>query len=225
MTVSVLVPYRPDGGQRERVWEEFLRGKWGEHFPEWEVVTGTCPDGPWVKSLAVADALSRASGDLLVLSDADVWTDGIEEAVWQLRDHQWAIPHTMVHRLSRFATDDVMAGLPIDEDDLDEPKHLGQLAGGMTAIRRKLYEEAPIDPRFRGWGQEDWAAALAWRALGGAPWRGHDPLWHFWHPPMPRKNRSVGSDESMRLYTRYLNATYNQVAMRRIIGEFKGVDS
>lgn len=224
MTVSVLVPYRPDGGQRDRVWE-YLKWEWKDHFPNWEVITGACPDGPWVKALAVEDALSRASGKTLIISDADVWCDGVEEAVFRVQDSQWAVPHTMVHRLSESATRDVMSSLPIDEDDLDELKHLGQLAGGMTVIRRRLYEEAPLDPRFKGWGQEDQSAALAWRALGGVPWRGHDPLWHFWHPPMPRKNRSVGSDESVRLYRRYLNASYNPVAMRRIIGEFKGVDA
>lgn len=220
-SVSVLVPFRSDdGGPRDANWT-FLRGQWEMHFPWWQVVEGHCPDGPWIKALAVRDALVRAGGDILCIADADVWTDGVEDAVAALSMHRWAVPHTRVHRLSREASSDVLAGLPIEEDNLEEPVYTGVLAGGMTVIRRSLYEEAPLDPRFVGWGQEDWSAALAWRTLGGKPWRGLDDMWHLWHPPMPRKNRAVGSDESAALYRRYMNASYNPTKMRQILKEFQ----
>ena len=77
--VSVLVPWRetPD---RAPLWA-YLRAKWTSTFPNWEIIEGSCPDGPWRKGLAVADALTRARGDVLVVADADVWTDGVAEAV------------------------------------------------------------------------------------------------------------------------------------------------
>lgn len=223
VTTSIIVPFRPDGGYRDESWA-FLRQQWLELYPEYELIEGHCPDGPWVKALAVQDGLARAGGRTLVLADADVWCDDLDAAVEALPRHRWAVPHTMVHRLTQTATQAVLRGAPVDPDtDLDE-RHKGVLGGGLTVIQRSLYEEAPLDPRFRGWGQEDVSAALAWRLLGGKPWRGFEPLWHLWHPEPPRKNRSVGTDEGLALYRRYTSASYQPAKMRAIIAEFKGVE-
>jgi hypothetical protein len=225
MTVSVIVPFRPDGGHRSRNWTH-LRAAWKREHPDWELIEGHCPDGgPWVKALAVQDGLSRASGDVLVLADADVWCDGLREAVDAVGHARWAHPHLMVHRLTEAATDAVLRGEPIDAEDTEQRPYEGVLAGGLTVIQRSLYEEAPLDPRFRGWGQEDVSVALAWLVFGGKPWRGFDPLWHFWHPAPPRKNRSVGTDDGMALYRRYTTASHQPAKMREIISEFKGVDT
>lgn len=226
MTVSVIVPFRADGGHRDANWK-YLRDAWGCEYPDWELIEGHCPDGPWVKALAVQDALTRAQGRLLVLADADVWCEGVDEAVGAVvtTKHRWAVPHLMVHRLTQAATQDVLDGEEIDAEATEQRPYRGVLAGGLTVIERSLYEEAPLDPRFAGWGQEDVSAALAWRVLGGRPWRGWDPLWHFWHPEPPRKNRSVGTDEGLALYRRYTGASYQPAKMREIIAEFKGVDT
>lgn len=77
-TVSVVVPYRPDRGFRDAAWA-YVRRWWATTHPDWRVVTGDAPHGgPWVKALAVADALPRATGDLLVIADADVVCDGVD---------------------------------------------------------------------------------------------------------------------------------------------------
>jgi hypothetical protein len=76
----------------------------------------------------------------------------------------------------------------------------------MMAITRDAYDRVPMDPRFVGWGQEDeaWGAALA--AVLGNGWRGTTPLYHLWHPPQPRQNRAIGSQESRHLRGRYFKA-------------------
>jgi hypothetical protein len=221
MTVSVLVPFRSDGAHRQRSWE-FLRAKWREEFPSWEVIEGHCPDdGPWVKALAVEDALARATCDTLIIADADCWSDGIEDTVDALSSAAWAVPHMRVHRLTESATEAVLAGRAIEGDEFAEEPYVGAVGGGMVAIPRTLYEEAPLDPRFAGWGQEDMSAALAWSILGGEAKRGYEPLWHLWHPAPQRLNRYIGTHEGRDLYNRYREAGYSATKMKAIIREFK----
>jgi hypothetical protein len=160
------------------------------------------------------------------MADADVWCSSaaVEEAVLRV-DHgkPWAIPHLAVHRLTPEGTALFKVHAHVWIEDLDEPPYEGVPAGGMFVMRRELYEAAPLDRRFRGWGQEDQSADMAWTTLYGLPWRGVDPLWHLWHPPMKRDNRVVGSKESRALWERYRRANHNRPAMRALVGE--GVES
>jgi len=86
------------------------------------------------------------------------------------------------------------------------------------ALRRDLYEQVPIDPRFVGWGQEDQAWHLALRRIAGMGVRGRADLWHLWHPPQPRLSRQTGSETSAELLHRYQRANTAQ-AMSALIGE------
>lgn len=216
MTVSVIVPWQPGCPHRQAAWD-FLRPRWADVG---EVVVGTC-EGPWVKADAIADGLARATGDLLVIADADVWVDPSEALAACVT---WAIPHLMVHRLSAESTALVLAGadwhdLPLDSSNgQDRRPYRGQVGGGVTVIRRDVYEQCPI-PRIEGWGQEDqsWSAAL--RCLFGEPWQGSEDLVHLWHPPQPRLNRVTGSEAGKALWRRYRNAARDPVAMRALIEE------
>jgi hypothetical protein len=221
--ISVLVPYRGDGSHRDRVWGWVSRW-WASNHPQWQIVTGTCPDGPWIKAVAVADALARAHGGLLVLADADVICDDIGLAVEAVEQGApWAMPHGKVHRLTEGSSTAVIAGAgPCPAlSGLDRKPYRGYEGGGLTVLPRAAYERVPLDPRFAGWGSEDEAVALAWGALLGRRWRGIAPLWHLWHPPQPRLNKHVGSVESNALLVRYQYAAKDgPVAMRSLIDEF-----
>lgn len=216
MNVSVLVPWQPGCPHREAAWE-FLRPRWDAVG---ELVVGTC-DGTWVKADAVADALERASGDVLVIADADVWVDPTAalEAC-----QTWAVPHLMVNRLSPRSTVQMIDGadwryLPLDQnDERDRTPYPGQVGGGVTVIRRDLYHECPI-PRVLGWGQEDESWAIALEALYGPPWRGDADLVHLWHPPQRRITRVVGSVEGRRLKQRFDDARHDPDRIRALIEE------
>jgi hypothetical protein len=217
VTVSVIVPYRPDGGARDENWG-FLRPKWEQL--NYEVVTGCCAEGEWIKADALSDALTRAQGDIIIMADADVWCEGIEAAVIRVQTGlTWAIPHLAVHRLTERSTHALRNCDPLYEPEFDEHPYEGVVGGGLFVMRREAYEAAPLDRRFRGWGQEDWAAGMAWTTLYGLPWRGVDPLWHLWHPPMERMNRVVGSNENRALWERYRSAYRNRPRMRALVGE------
>lgn len=226
MTVSVLVPYRPDGGHRDLAWA-WLQRWWASNHPQWQLVVGSCPDGPWVKAAAVADALARADGDLLVVADADVWTDGVGLAVEAVRRGvAWAIPHGLVYRLDEQATTAVLGGAKPTPNmtGLERAPYMGVEGGGIVALTRDAYQTAPLDPRFTGWNNEDLSWALALRTLtGDGPWRGVHPLLHLYHPPAPRLNTHVGDAAGHALHVRYQYAAKDGTqAMRNLINEFVG---
>lgn len=162
-----------------------------------EVVIGEIA-GEWCKAEAVADGVNRASGDVLVVHDADVFIDGpwVNDCLGALFTFGWATPHRWVNRLE---TNDLHGNLWA----LPRKRHEAFLGGGIVVLPRETYLDCPLDPRFKGWGQEDECWALALTALRGAPWRGDHSLWHLWHPPQKRINRRWGSPESRRLHAEY----------------------
>jgi hypothetical protein len=197
----------------------------------WQVQLGTCPDGPWCKALAVADALRHAEGDRLVVADADAWCPDITEAVAALDTTHWAVPHRLVYRLSLAATEDLLAGgdprMPPPASDLDNPPYHGTVGGGVVAIRRDTYESVPLDPRFRGWGGEDASWGVALHKLAGRPWVGTGPLLHFWHPPQdaspevrgPRAKVTIPDPANRQLNHRYRDAKVSTKRMQALVQE------
>jgi hypothetical protein len=219
MSVAVLVPWRPDGGPRQAVWA-WVRRQWAR-WPDWEIVTGTPPDGPWSKGAAVADALRQTSADTLIVADADVWSVGIPAAVNRVAGGRarWAMPHQLVRRLTEDATRAVLDGAPLDGQPTAET-HPGMPGGGLVVCARDVLEGVPMDPRFEGWGQEDQAWAAALTTLAGPMWRGTADLVHLWHPPAPRRSRAVGSAASLARYRRYQAASGQVSQMRALVAEF-----
>ena len=217
--ISVLVPWRPGCPHREAAWA-FLRPRWEELG---EVLVGECT-GTWSKGEAIADALARSAGDVIIVPDADVWCDPAA-AIAALEEAAWAVPHRRVHRLSPESTGLVLAGadwrgLPLDRSNLrDRKPYTGQQAGGIVVLRREVIEETPMDRRFGGWGGDDvaWDAALC--TFHGRPWRGVDDLVHLWHPSQPRISRSVGSEANVQLMRRYLAAAGKPNRMRDLMAE------
>jgi hypothetical protein len=217
MNASVVIPWRSDCPHR-RAARAWALARW--RAAGYEPLLGEPPAGPWCKAAAVADALARADSPVLVVADADVWCDGIDTAVDAvLAGASWAIPHHQVRRLGPQATADVLTGGPLG-GGLEQRPYTGFEGGGMVVLPRALYERAPLDRRFAGWGQEDEAWALALRALAGPPWRGQEPLWHLWHPPQARDSRRWGSVPSRALHARY-RAARTPEAMTRLLGEME----
>jgi len=225
-TVAVVVPWRPDP-HRERLWS-FLRPRWDALG--YEVVEGSCPvDGSWCKAVAVADGIARTQADVIVVADADVWCDGVPAAVNAVnKGEAWAIPHHLVKRLTPASTDDTLAtgDWPAVRNSFtyaDRP-YIGHPGGGIVVLTRAAWDTAPLDPRFSGWGQEDNSWALALRVLCGREWRGVEDLWHLWHAPQPRMNRTTGSSSGAMLYRRYWAARNSVRNMTALVAEARPVE-
>lgn len=224
MNVSVLVPWTAGCPHREAAWQ-WVQTRYDEAFPEWQIVVGDgdTPDG-YSRSRAILDAADKATGDVYVVADADVWCHpGL--AILAAIENGWSVPHTLVHRLSPESTERVLTGsdwrgLPLSTDNPQDSKpYRGNETGTLVVIRADVLRAVPPDPRFVGWGQEDSAWAIALRTLYGPPWRGEDDLVHLWHPAQPRQNRIYGSGRSKALLRRYKQARRNPDQMRALIGE------
>lgn len=221
MSLSVVAPYRGGCKYRERAWR-WVRGRYRFIYPCWDLVEARAPAGPWVKALAVTPALERTDSELVVVTDADVWCDGLLDAVRAVEDGApWAVPHRRVLRLTDEATRDVLAGGWPQDPELVQRPYDGVFGGGIVVARRETLLDVPLDPRYESWGQEDtsWGRALA--RLAGKPWRGTADLWHLFHPPQERLSRRWGSNQGKALHSRYVRASRDRVAMAALIEEAK----
>lgn len=213
--MDIVIPWRDGCPHRQRAltWVTNRYRQLGHN-----VVLGECPDGPWVKALAVQDGLRRTDGGIIVIADADVWCDGLHDSIDAVADGAWwSIPHHTVHRLTEDATAQFMAdGKPTDT--IERP-YKGRAGGGIAVIRRAVWEQTPMDPRFAGWGGEDDAWNLAVCSVFDKPARFDADLWHLWHPPQSRMTRGKGTEANWALQQRYLIARRSPDAMEQLITE------
>jgi len=183
MRVSILVPFRPERGpigkQRIANWE-WLEKRWTCHFPEAEIVVGTDDGGtPFAKTVAVNDAYSRSSGDMLVITDADSWVNMpqvIKGLHYAARTGVLVVPWTTAHRLSKEDSQairklDPAAPEPVSPAMIsraDGYRPSPSTAAMLVIVSREGFERVGgMDPRFRGWGAEDVAFGLACGTLLG----------------------------------------------------------
>lgn len=214
MTFDVIIPWRAGCPYRKLNLDWIVNGLESHGF---NVILGELePERPWSKALAVQAGLKQSTADVVVISDGDVWSGFIEQAVDALGQFPYAVPFRDVRRLSPEAT-----GVALTTGDLggklQQQAYQGVEGGGLTVITRENYERVPLDPRFVGWGQEDEAWGMALQALLGKGWRGSEPLFHLWHPPQPRQNRATGSEASRNLRNQYLRARRDIAMMEAIV--------
>lgn len=217
MTAEVLIPWVGGCPHRERA------RRWIAPRYRWPVTLAHGSE-PWSKGEALRPAIEASFADVVVVADADVWTDGIESAVRAVTCGvaEWAVPHAPeIRRLTEQATERVLAGESWERQPLDEPVYPGVVGGGIVVATREVLLDVPMDPRFVGFAREDYSWGLALRTLIGEPWRGTEPLVHLWHPPQERLDRKWGSVESRRLGKRYVAVQRNPEGMRELLNEIK----
>lgn len=187
------------------------------------VMVGVAAGEHWCKADAYNDLARASDADVVVLADADSWPEPhvLAEAVGKARTVGWATPFTRVRRLTYEATlrllecDPAITVTPPDtrtESDV----HDALPGGGVVAIRRDLALECgPYDPRFQGWGGEDFALGNAAHTLSGSYAAvSPGPLWHLWHP-----RTGVMSQGTRQLVDRYRRTKFNGAGMRSLIRE------
>jgi hypothetical protein len=216
MTVAVLVPFTSEEPWRVRARDHVIASYRGQGY---DVAEGACPD-PWRKAVAVADALGQTDAEMLVVADADCLTDIGPAVAAVAAGATWAVPHQLVHRLDEAATEAVYAGSdPAATTGRVQRPYVGFAGGGVVVLQRAVYERAPLDPRFAGWGGEDSSWALALTCLAGEPARFDVPLFHLFHPAPARMSRRWGSPSSRALEIRYRAARGNRRQMVDLLAE------
>ena len=213
MRVEIVVPWAGECPHRKRA-RDWVCARLP--FP----VTITEGPDPWCKAAAVNPAVEASDAEIVVVSDADVWAEGLEAAIEAVRGGAgWAIPHRGVFRLTEASTGNLYAGADPYTLDLEQPAYLGIEGGGVVVARRETLCDVPLDPRFIGWGQEDVAWGRALRGLVGPPWRAKLPLVHLWHPPQQRMTRKHGSVAGRALARRYRAAAARPDRLRQLLEE------
>lgn len=215
--ISVVVP-RDIGTERAAPWE-WLAVRYAALHPSWQVVEGYC-SGPWSKGTAVADGLKRATGEIIIVADADSFCGRavLELAVDYATHVPWVMPHAVVERLGPEATERILAGPVIDQPAREHAlRHDAPVGGGIVVARREVLDAVPLDPRFVGWGGDDISWGRALDVLAGRHVNLGASLWHLHHPPS--SNRRQATPETEALAGRYLDAAGDPVAMQKLADE------
>lgn len=213
--VEIIIPFAGDCPYRASALAWVL-----DQLDERDVTIAYTVPRPWIKARAVMPVVRQSTADIVVLHDADVFTGGLDDAIRAVdQGAGWAIPHGLVHRLTRESTDRVLAGERWEGLELERRAYHGVPGGGVLVAQRQRLLDVPMDPRFRGWGQEDESHAMALWTLVGEPWRGDSPLVHLWHTPQPRMNRRQGSVAGWQLCERYIAARLHPERMRELVEE------
>lgn len=221
--VAVVVPWRPGCPHRERAWA-WVAARYRAEHPAWQIAEAAAAPGNWVKASAVMPQACRVDARVVVVADADVWSDGVADAVAAVRGGaRWAIPHRRVHRLTMASTRDVFAGRDATRETTEVP-YVGIPGGGIVVLDAAALRTVPMDPRFVGWGGEDQAWGYALQTILGRPRRGLAPLIHLWHPPQPRETRRIGTAANERLRRRYAQARNRRHQMTNLLSEVTGDD-
>lgn len=74
-----------------------------------------------------------------------------------------------------------------------------------------------FDERFKGWGPEDKAFFESLETICGHHFRMDQDIYHLWHPQAEIVQRELPKQQA--LYEKYLNATNNVKAMKKLIKE------
>ena len=200
--VSVVLPYSDTGCEYRRASFEFIKNKWKETYPDWEVVVGECPTTEWRKGLAISDGLEKASGEIVIVADTDGWVDNVHETLDKLNDFVVVKPFLSTARFSDKYTNLVLKHkVNIEEVDVNEPNvcvskpgEFISALGGMVVSHKEVLEKIPVDPRFYNWGWEDNAWTHAVTCLAGPIYYAPGVFKHLWHP---RNNDNPGKTNSI----------------------------
>jgi len=212
MTIPVLVPWRPDGGRRDDLWRYVRRSFWST-LPDFRIVTGRSPDGPFNRSAAVNDAAALAGNwRVAVIADNDTWVPPaqLQAAVdTATKSQRLTAAFSRVVELSRDYTDRLLDGSASLADfnvDRVRTESLG-VQSSMLVIPRTLWEQVGgFDVKFQGWAGEDNAFWKACAVMGGEPARIDGCAFHMWHEVAPRTGNEYRTNVARwRRYARVVN--------------------
>lgn len=197
--VSILIPWRSDGAQRQRIFDRLLP-IWQETGLDVQVGVDD-PAGPFNINRALNRARTQATGEVLVVMGADHIPDPghIRSAAGRLLDSgkAWLSLFSSRAVLTRQATRQILGGgdpyveWPVLTRSAEAP--------GIVAVRSDVWDElGGRDERFAGWGGEDRAYLMALTTLHGPGGRCRQVVRDLWHEPLRR--RTSGNHTLLKQY-------------------------
>lgn len=211
MSTIVIVPYRPDGGHRDRIWH-FLRENYWKPMG-YQVVVGWHTQGPFNRSKAVNGAADRMWTQAII-ADSDTWVPPgqLYRALMnsKITKHLSAAFDAVVE-VTQPSTEDLLTGRIGFDDSLGcariRRRDL-ETQSSMLVISRSLWDKVGgFDERFEGWGGEDNAFWKACALHGGTPHRMSGNAYHLWHTPADGKHTGPEYTRNLALWRRYESAS------------------
>jgi glycosyltransferase involved in cell wall biosynthesis len=228
--LSILVPYRPGEPWRDRSWTEAVRPAWQEivdHLNAELIVESPGPGahpGEFNHPRAINAARQRASGEVLVIADADTEPDppswivaaaglsALGRAHWVLPAEYW--------QLSAAQT---QAALSDTGDWVDDPTRAewvgyAQSWSGCVVVAAWAFDlVGGYDERWEFWGSDDAAFSKCMDTLVGPVTRLEGRCLHYWHPrPSAHHYGHERHREQHALQERYDAAAGDVEAMRLV---------
>lgn len=203
----VGVPWRGGDPWRERSFHHVASHLAGAGC---EVITADVPgqfNRAASRNLAVHHARS-AGAQVVVLHDADMLCPSDAYRAMgslALSSGRLVVGYTQYRALSRRSTLEVLDGA---DPWAAQPEGTTEAwsVGGVVAITPGAWEAVGgMDPRFAGWGGEDFAFAHAASLVLGPPLRVETPAVHLWHPH-GADHPEPGQDANGALLARYMAA-------------------
>lgn len=240
--ISILVPYRSDGGPRDENWS-WLGRYWSCQLPGAEIVIGETDVPAFSRSDAINNAASKAHGDVFLIADADCYIPRttVIHCVEQIRVSEntgkpcWYVPYNVLYRLAQEPSRAVIESDPRAPKTFTEPLDFSYLqygqasakrmydthkyGGGVSIVSRPaFYAAGSMDPRFKGWGHEDASFTKALDTLYGRHLIYPSGLFHLWHP-VNQSEKNAGAKSNLNLYRRYIKAAHNPAKMQELVDE------
>lgn len=207
--VSVLFPYRGDGGVRDVLFECVL-ARYRALHPSFEICIGEDDSEPFNRAAARNAAFAQATGDVLVINDADTWCSdwSLQEAIAYVAGAQerFVLPYDVYFNVNENWTrwflqlGDPTMNFPVEMRKGQFDHRLTTAESGTLVVARDAWMRAGgYDERFTGYGWEDNAFITGLTKVCGQGLRIRGRAYHL-HHDLP----SDPFDHPMRDYNRDL---------------------
>lgn len=242
--ISLLIPFSSRDPIRRHSLKWLLK-YWKHELPQAEIIIGRSRGKIFCKGEALNDAVSRSSGKVLVILDADAYLPGriidrcANRILEDLRNHLWYVPYRHLYRLTRKVTHKILDSDPCHPLRLPSPPPFGSYENTQDKSRYGHRYGAMImmfpreafdilgcfDERFKGWGGEDIALLRALDTLYGKHKTTRNDILHLWHPFIGHDYKErmwkgqTHANVNSNLAIRYHKATRHPKAMRQLVDE------
>lgn len=208
-TVSVLFPFRGDGGWRDTIFDKVV-ARYAAYYPDAQICIGQNSDEPFCRSAARNDAFEQATGDILIVNDADTFCtkSSLDSAIELVTtgDEKFVLPYDVYFNVSRVETEQWLSvpstsfSFPPEMPEGSYEHRLLTAESGVLVVSREAWENANgYDERFIGYGWEDNAFISALTQANGQGLKIRGTAYHLYHPlsgdpfqhPWKEHNRSL----------------------------------
>lgn len=197
MRTVILVPRRADGGRRDELWA-WVRSWLERNHPEWEIVEGASPEGPFNRGAAINQAARDAGQwDVAVVHDADNFASPAKLRLAVERAHSGVtqVAHSTYQYLGQEASEEILQNPDgpwwpdlqlLDANPATDSKGYNRYnrhkhVSGIVAVPRRVWEVTDGFVELTGWGSEDSLHLVMCNALGGGVEWVSGSCYHLWH--------------------------------------------